>query len=104
VDKSKVRSKDDLPVFLDKIKEKSTGADFDIDVKPTAIEKPMYDDEGVVACPKCNSLFIVTKRGSSLLECRDCGVTIKEDELIKYKTIYSYLLGEYEDSEDNDID
>ncbi len=57
-----------------------------------------YDNEPVVACPNCNSLYLRTEDGK--LECFKCGHELNEKDVIVYKDIYAYIESESSDDKD----
>jgi len=58
-----------------------------------------YDNEPVVACPNCNSLYLRTEE-DGVLECFKCGHEINEKDVIVYKDIFAYKESESSSNKD----
>jgi hypothetical protein len=97
LDRSNVRSKDDLGAFLEKVDKQQTNGPFNI--RDSGIVKELhkklednavnYDDEPVTACPHCESLYL--KEINNKLECFNCGHEVEEKDVIVFRSIVSYL-------------
>jgi len=107
LDLSNVRGKEDLKHFLDKVDKQQHNGPFP--TRDSGIVEELkgklsknavnYDNEPVVACPHCHSLYLIEDKGE--VECFNCGHKVKEEDLIVYSSIFSYLARD-EDSENTD--
>ena len=90
-------SKADLKTFLDKVDKQQNNGPFNTrdsgiieELKNKLEENAVnYDDEPVVACPNCFSLYLKEIDGN--LECFNCGNPVEEKDVVVYSSIASYL-------------
>lgn len=107
LDTSNVRGKEDLKHFLEKVDNQQNNGPFPTRDSGTIEELKgkleenaiQYDNEPVTACPHCESLYLRDEDGK--LECFNCGHEIAEEDVVVYKSIFSYI-ARHENSESTD--
>ena len=96
-EESNIRGKEDLGDFLKKVEKQQSLGPFNIrdsgvieelqrKLEENAIN---YDNEPVVACPHCNSLYLIDI--DKALECFNCGHEVLEKDVRVYRSIKNYL-------------
>ena len=103
IDTSKVRGKEDLVDFIEKVNSQQNNGPFptrDSGILKELTERSLNGDvandaEQVEVCPLCNSLYLMDDNGK--VECYNCGNQIEEKDIVVFESIFSYLADRDED-------